>query len=164
MTDNFYDIVATAIDGGYDAFTINRQTVPKNRPTRAGGQPYTALDLDDIYQLTNGKTHPGSDCFVFSRSAFEKIQMGEMFLGYPPTGMCSALFLCILNFRNIHCPLGHILTRFLSILLSANVLLVQAESLAEKYTMFASNELHATYHLGDDRKWHNRNDANLEYE
>ena len=45
-----------------------------------------------------------------------------------------------------------------------NVLLVQAESLAEKYTMFASNELHATYHLGDDRNWHNGNDANLEYE
>ena len=131
VTDNFYDIVATAISGGYDAFTINRQTVPKNKPVREGGQPYTALDLDDIYQLTNGKTHPGSDCFVFSRRAFEKIQMGNLFLGYPPT---------------------------------ANVLLVQAESLAEKYTMFASNELKATYHLGDDKNWHNGNDANLEYE
>ena len=131
VTDNFYDIVATAISGGYDAFTINRQTVPKNKSVRDGGQPYTALDLDDIYQLTNGKTHPGSDCFVFSRRAFEKIQMGNLFLGYPPT---------------------------------ANVLLVQAESLAEKYTMFASNELKATYHLGDDKNWHNGNDANLEYE
>ena len=87
VTDNFYDIVATAIDAGYDAFTINRQTVPKNKPSRAGGQPYTALDLDDIYQLKNGQTHPGSDCFVFSRSAFEKIQMGNMFLGYPPTAV-----------------------------------------------------------------------------
>ena len=131
VTENFYDIVATAIASGYDAFTINRQTVPKNKPARAGGQPYTALDLDDIYQLTNGKTHPGSDCFVFHRSAFDKIQMGKMFLGYPPT---------------------------------ANVLLVQAESLAEKYTMFASNELKATYHLGDDKSWHEGNDANLEYE
>jgi len=131
VSENFYDIVATAIASGYDAFTINRQTVNKNKPVRSGGQPYTALDLDDVYRLTNGKTHPGSDCFVFHRSAFVNIQMGNLFLGYPPT---------------------------------ANVLLVQAESLANKYTMFASNELRATFHLGDDKSWHDGNDANLEYE
>ena len=62
---------------------------------------------------------------------FEQIQMGNLFLGYPPT---------------------------------ANALLVQAESLADRYTMFASNELKATYHLGDDKAWHDVNSANLEYE
>ncbi len=131
LSSNFYDIVATAISSGYDAFTINRQTVPKKKPARSGGKPYTALDLDDIYRLTTGKTHPGSDCFIFSRAIFEQIQMGNLFLGYPPT---------------------------------ANALLVQAESLADRYTMFASNELKATYHLGDDRSWHDVNTENLEYE
>ena len=131
LSSNFYDIVATAISSGYDAFTINRQTIPKKKSARGGGEPYTALDLDDIYRLTTGRTHPGSDCFIFSRNVFEQIQMGNLFLGYPPT---------------------------------ANALLVQAESLADRYTMFASNELKATYHLGDDRSWHDVNSANLEYE
>jgi len=127
VTEKFYDIVTAAIDSGYDAFTINRQTVAKGK---ASNHLYTALDLDDIYQL-KGKVHPGSDCFVMKRSIFEKIDMGNLFLGYPPT---------------------------------ANVLLVQAESLAVRYTMFASNELKATFHLGDDKSWHEKNDANLEYE
>ena len=131
LSSNFYDIVATAISSGYDAFTINRQTVPKNKPAPGGGKPYTALDLDDIYRLTTGRTHPGSDCFIFSRNVFEQIQMGNLFLGYPPT---------------------------------ANALLVQAESLADRYTMFASNELKATYHLGDDKQWQDVNSDNLEYE
>ena len=131
LSSNFYDIVATAISSGYDAFTINRQTVPKTKPAQGGGQPYTALDLDDIYRLTTGKTHPGSDCFIFSRKVFEQIEMGNLFLGYPPI---------------------------------ANALLVQVESFADQYTMFASNELKATYHLGNQKSWHDVNSANLEYQ
>ena len=46
----------------------------------------------------------------------------------------------------------------------ANALLVQVESFADQYTMFASNELKATYHLGNQKSWHDVNSANLEYQ
>jgi len=79
--ENFYDIVAGIIaKKPLKAFTINRVTVPK---TKQGNVEYTTLDLDIIYKLS-GEAHPGHDCFVMKREIFEQINMGNIFLGYPP--------------------------------------------------------------------------------
>lgn len=128
LREDFYDIVASTIHNGYDAFTINRQTVPKTK--ERNDDLYTMSDLDEIFQL-KGKVHPGSDCFVMKKIIFDQIDMGNLFLGHPPT---------------------------------ANVLLVQLESLAERYRMFASHELQATFHLGDDKKWEASSSLNVRYE
>jgi len=128
IRDDFYDVISIAIQQGYDAFTINRQTIAKGIHADGvdgegdGGQifkPFTADDLDMIYKST-GDIHPGSDCFVMKRSIFDKIEMGNVFLGYPPFG---------------------------------KLLLAQIEHLAERYTTFASDELKITFHLGNDKKW-----------
>lgn len=79
--EDFYNIVESIITtDGYDGFTINRVTLPEN-------DNYTELDLDTIYNL-KGRVHPGTDCFIMKRSVFEKIRMGNVFLGHPPVA-CS---------------------------------------------------------------------------
>lgn len=82
VRNDFYNVVANTIASGYDGFTINRQTIPETKisePERG----YTASDLDEIYEL-RGKVHPGSDCFIMSRAIFNRINMGDVFLGYAP--------------------------------------------------------------------------------
>ena len=44
----------------------------------------------------------------------------------------------------------------------ANFILFQIEALAENYRVFESNELKATYHLGDDQSWRDDDEGNLE--
>lgn len=128
VRDDFYDVISIAIQQGYDAFTINRQTIDKGIYTNGDNvndedgeifTPYNADDLDMIYKTT-GDIHPGSDCFVMRRSIFDKLEMGNIFLGYPPFG---------------------------------KMLLAQIEHLADRYTTFASDELKVTFHLGNDKKW-----------
>ena len=94
VRDDFYDVISIAIQQGYDAFTINRQAIDKGIYTNDDNAndedgeiltPYTANDLDMIYKST-GDIHPGSDCFVMKRSVFDKLEMGNIFLGYPPFG------------------------------------------------------------------------------
>ena len=82
VRNDFYDVVANIISSGYDGFTINRQTVSE---TKAGEKEngYTDNDLDEIYNL-EGKVHPGSDCFIMKRDLFNRINMGDVFLGYAP--------------------------------------------------------------------------------
>ena len=125
VRNDFYDVISIAIQQGYDAFTINRQTIDKGIYTSGEDsegeifKPFTANDLDMIYK-SSGDIHPGSDCFVMKRSIFGKIEMGNIFLGYPPFG---------------------------------KMLLAQIEHLADRYTTFASDELKVTFHLGNDKKW-----------
>ena len=123
--ERFYDIVARAIDHGHDAFTINRQTVSA---VSEDGVLFSALELDRIFALEGGE-HPGSDCFVIRRDIFEQIELGNLYLGFPPF---------------------------------ANFILFQIEALAENYRVFESNELKATYHLGDDQSWREDDEGSLE--
>lgn len=78
---DFYVRVNALIDQGYDAFIINRRRIP---------DVYNAIeDLDRIYE-DFGKSHPGFDCFVFSRKIFSKFQLSGVCIGVPFIGITLA--------------------------------------------------------------------------
>jgi hypothetical protein len=81
LTKDFYNAVARKIHQGYDAFTINRRTLPKeildNVPP---GLELVAVDE----KMQTGLSHPGSDCFVIKREIMERFSLGDLFLGFPP--------------------------------------------------------------------------------
>lgn len=77
----FYIQVSNLIEQGYDAFCINRRTLPKEHNE-------VLLDenaVDTIFSL-KGSEHPGIDCFVFRRDIVPKLKLENVFLGFPPIG------------------------------------------------------------------------------
>lgn len=77
----FYIKVKEKIDSGYDAFCINRRDMPKEDDGVTLDQRF----IDKIYGM-EGKPHPGIDCFVFRRSIVPLLDLGNVFIGYPPIG------------------------------------------------------------------------------
>ncbi len=74
----FYRWVAAVIVRGYDAFTINRRTLPA---------VYASLeDLPAMYAHP-GEAHRGWDCFVFRREALPRYDLGTVCLAAPPVGL-----------------------------------------------------------------------------
>jgi len=80
LHEDFYNIVRKQIRAGYDNFQINRQTVIGGN-INSKGDPYTVQDLDEIFASQKIRRHPGTDCFVIEKSIFEKVDMGNLFLG-----------------------------------------------------------------------------------
>jgi hypothetical protein len=81
LTEDFYNAVAMKIRQGYDAFTINRMTLPKSCVDNVPpGLELSAIDE----KLQTGFPHPGSDCFVINREIVENFSLGDIFLGFPP--------------------------------------------------------------------------------
>lgn len=72
LAPNFYLAVSNFINEGYDAFSINRRTIPKHFQT--------IEDLPKIYQ-EKGLPHPGYDCFVFQRNLYQQFEFEEVFVG-----------------------------------------------------------------------------------
>lgn len=71
---HFYKKVHDLIQKGHDAFIINRTRLPV---------VYTnPEDLDKILQQ-KGKSHPGFDCFIFHRSLFPNMKLGNICIGVP---------------------------------------------------------------------------------
>ena len=71
----FYTEVAKILKKGYDGFVINRRTI---------GNRYS--DIKDIPLMiaeakSGGKKHPGYDCFIFKREAYEKYMLGNACIG-----------------------------------------------------------------------------------
>ena len=66
LQPHFYTEVAKLIEQGYDAFIINRRTIPDHYK-----------DISEIPQMyaEKGEPHPGQDCFVFKRSLYEKFYL-----------------------------------------------------------------------------------------
>lgn len=77
----FYQIVAQRIASGSDAFTIDRRDLPKE----VGGVVLDENTMDLIYRQ-RGVRHPGTDCFVFRRDIVPDLDLGLVFVGYPPIG------------------------------------------------------------------------------
>ena len=78
---NFYLRLTELIGQGYDAMCINRRTLPKS---------VQGVTLDDktlplIYML-EGHQHVGIDCFVFKLQVLPKLDLGNVFVGFPPIG------------------------------------------------------------------------------
>lgn len=71
---DFYLKVNALLNEGHDALIINRRRI----------EPlYTKVeDLEKIF-AQKGKSHPGFDCFVFHRSLFDKIELGNICIGVP---------------------------------------------------------------------------------
>ncbi|MCW8830772.1 MAG: sulfotransferase [Gammaproteobacteria bacterium] len=72
LYENFYEEVKSKIDFGYDSFVINRRTLTSE---------YTSIDEVDQMYKDKGEEHPGYDCFVFRRDAYNKYNLGATCIG-----------------------------------------------------------------------------------
>jgi len=68
----FYQTVLKITEQGYDAFVINRRTIPAK---------YQSLDQIPLMHAELGKKHPGWDCFVFKRTLYELFDLGTACIG-----------------------------------------------------------------------------------
>lgn len=96
---DFYLAVNALLDQGYDAFTINRRTLKKDW---SGGVSDLPMMRSQI-----GEAHPGRDCFVFSREAGCKYDLGSACIGAQYVGkVLSANMLCqasnYADFEDLH--------------------------------------------------------------
>jgi hypothetical protein len=68
----FYQTVSHIIQQGYDAFIINRRTIPGKYKT-----------LEEIPQMLAeiGEKHQGWDCFIFHRSLYPKFKLRKTIIG-----------------------------------------------------------------------------------
>ncbi len=82
LQPHFYREIADRIRGGWDAFCINRQDLPK----AWRGQTLDADHLETIWEAP-GFAHRGIDCFVFRRELVPKLDLGDVFIGAPPVGL-----------------------------------------------------------------------------
>ena len=77
LRPEFYVEVNRLIDEGFDAFVINRRTISAAHSR-----------IENIPQMLAepGKLHPGHDCFVFRREAFERYFLADVCLGVAGVG------------------------------------------------------------------------------
>ena len=68
----FYQVVSRIIDRGYDAFIINRRTIPDTY-RHPGELPLMYGEV--------GASHKGWDCFVFKRSFYPRFRLGAACIG-----------------------------------------------------------------------------------
>lgn len=78
---DFYMDVKAIIDNGFDAFCINRIDLPKKHNG-------ILLDINNMELIPKvpGIKHPGIDCFVFKRDVVPQLNLGNVYIGYPPIG------------------------------------------------------------------------------
>ncbi len=68
----FYRLAAAIIRQGYDAFIINRRTIPNH---------YKSIEEIPLMLAEIGEKHPGWDCFIYERSLYPKFQLGKACIG-----------------------------------------------------------------------------------
>ena len=68
----FYLVAADMIRQGYDAFIINRRTIPGH---------YRSLEEIPLMVAELGEKHPGWDCFIFDRNLYDQFQLGNACIG-----------------------------------------------------------------------------------
>ncbi len=77
LLPQFYAAVNAFIDGGYDAFVINRRTITAD---------YQSLAELPLMYAEVGEKHEGHDCFVFRRAVYPQYVLGEVCVGIPWVG------------------------------------------------------------------------------
>ena len=83
----------------YQALIINRMTISLDLlkiPTSSNNEEsiimkHKSIDsiitqAHDILNSGDGLAHPGKDCFIFHSTLLNRLNFGELFLGYPPWG------------------------------------------------------------------------------
>ncbi len=78
---HFYIKVKSMIAKGYDAFCINRRSLPKEHE----GLLLNESKIEFIFTM-EGIKHPGIDCFVFKKELVPLLNLGNVYIGYPPVG------------------------------------------------------------------------------
>jgi len=78
---NFYLLLNSYIEQGVQALCINRRTLPKS----VFGVQLNETNLPLIWSLA-GDAHEGIDCFVFPRATIRSLDLGNVYIGYPPVG------------------------------------------------------------------------------
>jgi len=78
---HFYIRVNDMIEKGYDALCINRIDLPKEYR----GVLLDESNIEQIFEIS-GIRHPGIDCFVFKKEILPSLDMGNVYIGYPPIG------------------------------------------------------------------------------
>lgn len=74
VQENFYKSIKHELKRS-DSFTIHRRdNIPKSLKS-----------LDEIYKHP-GEYHKGHDCFIIKRELLSRINLGDMFVGFPPWG------------------------------------------------------------------------------
>lgn len=70
---NFYSRVAELMNQEWDAISITRRTISKNK--------YTCLTQLDQMIIDDGEAHPGDDCFVFRRDRVSQLRLSPVYVG-----------------------------------------------------------------------------------
>jgi hypothetical protein len=78
LMPQFYLSVGGIIEQGYDAFVINRRSIPGR---------YSSLNEIPLMYAEIGKKHPGFDCFVFHRKLYKKLDLGRICIGTTKIGV-----------------------------------------------------------------------------
>ena len=78
LKPNFYAAVDDIIQQGYDAFIINRRTIPNK---------YRKVDEIPLMYEEFGEPHPGYDCFVFKRNDYAKFRLRNICIGINYVGL-----------------------------------------------------------------------------
>ena len=68
----FYRAVSAIIEQGYDAFIINRRSIPGH---------YRQIEEIPLMYAEIGEKHPGWDCFVFKRNLYPMFNLGTACIG-----------------------------------------------------------------------------------
>jgi len=74
LMPQFYLVVNRLIDIGHESFCINKRLIPDS---------YNDVDELPFMYSEIGDSHQGLDCFVFPRSVYPKIKMGNVCMGTP---------------------------------------------------------------------------------
>lgn len=82
LQPNFYRALAEIIERGYDAFMVNRRTIP---------DLYSKTSELPLMFKEKGNRHPGLDCFVFRRELFPSFYLGTSCIGAVHIGLIVAL-------------------------------------------------------------------------
>jgi hypothetical protein len=77
----YLDVLAKSRDYSLDAFCINKRIKPK-----IAWDIRLSIEQLPIIQSLEGVPGGGTDCFVFHPSLLDKIDVGKVFIGYPPIG------------------------------------------------------------------------------
>jgi hypothetical protein len=73
----FYHSVSRIIQQGYDAFVINRRTIPDR---------YSSVKEIPLMYAEIGESHPGYDCFIFKRDVYPHYKLGNICIGTAGVG------------------------------------------------------------------------------
>lgn len=68
------------------SFTINRRDNIPKFINKNGNKIRLTNNNMNVFNKFKGERHPGNDCFVIHRSILKQINLGELFIGYPPWG------------------------------------------------------------------------------